>query len=278
MWAISCEMTSATRSSSRRDARSGSTSSTASRKVTQPRFSIAPKAKSGMATRSSFSAGYSMPNQSTKNSSECAAASRAKAVRSPLPGTWTMRTGVPRTSTGSVATSRSDDEGHEVGGHRDGVAEPDPPAALGERGVVDLGSVGIRRQPVGDVQGHREHRLAVGLVEARKGSPGVGGLELGGGDGVRDALVVGEGRAVEAVQLVIEDARELDRDHPRSRRERRLGAEDESLGARVHLDAQRLSLAPARFDPGVGRRSARRRAARWCSRPRAPGPRCAPRR
>ena len=57
MWAISCEMTSATRSSSRRDARAGSTSSTASRNVTHPRFSMAPKAKSGMATRSSFSAG-----------------------------------------------------------------------------------------------------------------------------------------------------------------------------------------------------------------------------
>ena len=57
MWAISWEMTSAIRSSSRREARSGSTRSSASRKVTQPRFSMAPKAKSGMATRSSFSAG-----------------------------------------------------------------------------------------------------------------------------------------------------------------------------------------------------------------------------
>ena len=57
MWAISWQTTSATRSSSTRDAWAGSTSSTDSRKVTQPRFSMAPKAKSGMATRSSLSAG-----------------------------------------------------------------------------------------------------------------------------------------------------------------------------------------------------------------------------
>ena len=57
MWAISWAMTSATRSSSVRAAVSGSTSSAVSRKVTQPRFSIAPKAKSGIATRSSLSAG-----------------------------------------------------------------------------------------------------------------------------------------------------------------------------------------------------------------------------
>ena len=112
---------------------------------------------------------------------------------------------------------RAHDERHEVGGHGDGVAEPDPPSALGQRGVVDLGAVGIGRQPVGDVEGDREHRLAVGLVETRKGTPGVGGLELRGGDGVGDAFVVGEGRAVKAMQLVVEDARELEGDHPRAR-------------------------------------------------------------
>ena len=57
MWAISWATTSATRSSSVRAALAGSTSSAVSRKVTQPRFSMAPKAKSGMATRSSLSAG-----------------------------------------------------------------------------------------------------------------------------------------------------------------------------------------------------------------------------
>ena len=57
MWASSCEMTSATRSSSVRAASAGLTSSAVSRNVMQPRFSIAPAAKSGMATRSTFSPG-----------------------------------------------------------------------------------------------------------------------------------------------------------------------------------------------------------------------------
>ena len=54
MWAISWAMTSATRTRSGCVACCGSRSSSTSRKVTQPRFSMAPKAKSGMATRSSF--------------------------------------------------------------------------------------------------------------------------------------------------------------------------------------------------------------------------------
>ncbi len=48
MWAISWQMTSAIRSSSTRAAWSGSTNRTDSRKVTHPRFSMAPKAKSGI--------------------------------------------------------------------------------------------------------------------------------------------------------------------------------------------------------------------------------------
>ena len=54
MCAISCSMTVAARSCSDRFDRSGSMSSRFSRKVTHPRFSIAPNAKSGTATRSSF--------------------------------------------------------------------------------------------------------------------------------------------------------------------------------------------------------------------------------
>ena len=57
MWASSCEITSATRSSSVLEASSGFTSNAVSRKVMQPRFSMAPAAKSGMATRSTFSPG-----------------------------------------------------------------------------------------------------------------------------------------------------------------------------------------------------------------------------
>ena len=57
MWASSWAITSATRSSSVRAACSLSTRSAVSRKVMQPRFSMAPAAKSGMATRSTFSPG-----------------------------------------------------------------------------------------------------------------------------------------------------------------------------------------------------------------------------
>ncbi len=60
MWASSCAITSATRSSSARAASALSTRRAVSRNVMQPRFSIAPAAKSGMATRSTFSPGYGM--------------------------------------------------------------------------------------------------------------------------------------------------------------------------------------------------------------------------
>ena len=57
MWASSCDTTSATSCSSVCVAVAGSTSRTLSRKVMQPRFSIAPAAKSGNATRSTLSEG-----------------------------------------------------------------------------------------------------------------------------------------------------------------------------------------------------------------------------
>ena len=57
MWAISWATTSATRSSSTRVAARSSISSSDSRKVTAPRFSMAPMAKSGRAIRSSLPAG-----------------------------------------------------------------------------------------------------------------------------------------------------------------------------------------------------------------------------
>ena len=57
MWASSWAMTSVTRCSSGWVTSSGSTSTSASRKVMQPRFSMAPNAKSGTATRSTLSPG-----------------------------------------------------------------------------------------------------------------------------------------------------------------------------------------------------------------------------
>ena len=57
MWAFSWATTSATRSSSAWVACRSSTSSAVSRKVMAPKFSMAPAAKSGMASRSSLSPG-----------------------------------------------------------------------------------------------------------------------------------------------------------------------------------------------------------------------------
>jgi hypothetical protein len=61
-----------------------------------------------------------------------------------------------------------------------------------------------------DHEGDAEHGLVLGLVPAREGPPGVGGLELGGGDDLFVTCVVDERRAVEASELVVELARELD--------------------------------------------------------------------
>ncbi len=57
MWASSWAITSVTFCSSGWVTSAGSISTRASRKVTQPRFSMAPKAKSGTATRSTLSPG-----------------------------------------------------------------------------------------------------------------------------------------------------------------------------------------------------------------------------
>ena len=61
MWASSWATTSATRICSSIVAVAGSTSRAFSRNVMQPRFSIAPAAKSGRASRSTLSLGYGMP-------------------------------------------------------------------------------------------------------------------------------------------------------------------------------------------------------------------------
>ena len=102
----------------------------------------------------------------------------------PCPGRGRRAPACPATSTGVGGLERAHDEGHQVGGHDHGVGEADPAPAAGQRASLDLGAVGVGRQPVGDDEGDREDRLAVGLVEAGEGPAGVGRLELGGGDDV----------------------------------------------------------------------------------------------
>ena len=88
----------------------------------------------------------------------------------------------------------------------------------GRRGLLDHRPVGEGGERVVDHQGDLEGGLELGLVEAGEGPPGVGRLHLGGGDDVLDAVLVGEGGPVEAVQLVVEDAgeREVQGGRPRS--------------------------------------------------------------
>ncbi len=102
---------------------------------------------------------------------------------------------------------RAHDEGHEVGGHRHRVGEADAPTPV-EHLVGDQGGVGHRTQVVVEVEGDGEAGFEVRFVPAREGPAGIGGLELGGGDHALDAVVVGEGRAVEPPQLVVQPAPE----------------------------------------------------------------------
>ena len=96
---------------------------------------------------------------------------------------------------------------------RDGVGETHPPLAAGSGFAGDLAGVRHRHQVVGDHEGDREDGLERRLVPARERLAGVGGLHLGRGDRPVLAVVVGEGRPVEAHQLVVQHARELDLDH-----------------------------------------------------------------
>ena len=122
--------------------------------------------------------------------------------------------------------------------------EPDAAPASGQGLLVEDGPVGVPGEAGGHVEGHREHRLAVGLVEAREGAPGVGRLELRGGQGVLDAVVVGEHGPVEPVELVVQDARELEEDRSRPGSERRRRRQRQALGRLVDLHAQFEGVRP----------------------------------
>ena len=87
---------------------------------------------------------------------------------------------------------RADDEGDDVGRHRDRVGEDEATLAVGELRRRLLGAVRDREQARFDVERDGEHRLAVGLVEAGEGPPGVGLFELGRRDDVLDAVLVAE--------------------------------------------------------------------------------------
>jgi hypothetical protein len=130
----------------------------------------------------------------------------------------------------------TDDEGHQIGGHDHAGGEADPPFAVGLRRLLDDGAVRVGGQVVVDDEGHLEGGLQLRFVPARKGPAGVGRLHLGGGDDVVDPGLVGEGGAVEAVELVVEDAREAEVQGGRSDSERLGEGEGGLLLRRIEAD------------------------------------------
>ena len=179
------------------------------------------------------------------------------AVRWSFPGGQRIRSGVPSTSSGFGDLERPDDEGHQVGGHRDRLREPHP--ALPVEHLVGLdGGVRHRVELLVEEERDREPCLEVGFVPAREGPTGIGGLELRGGDHPLDAVVVGEGRPVEAAQLVVEETTEAQRHHRVARRELVLQRERDPLRLLVDRDGGRPALATD-LDPGPVDLQARRR-------------------
>ena len=112
---------------------------------------------------------------------------------------------------------RADHERQEVGRHLHGGAEVDPHAPIARGGARDLGTRGDGQQVIGHDERNVEGGLQIGLVPARERSPRTGRFELGGGNGVFDPVIAGVGRSVEAAELVVEHAGELDGHRGRTR-------------------------------------------------------------
>ena len=92
---------------------------------------------------------------------------------------------------------------------------PSPTELLADgRGVRDRGVA------LGHHQRHAEHGLEGGLVPARERAARVDGLELRGRHDVRPSVRALEGRAIEAVELVVQDPLEGDAEAPLSGPER----------------------------------------------------------
>ncbi len=106
---------------------------------------------------------------------------------------------------------RPDDEGDEVGAHHHRVGEADHGAVRPRWCVRPRGRSRSPCRSVVDDEGDAEHGLELGFVPAREGPPAVGRLHLGGGDDLLGAVVVDVRAAVEAAELVVEDADEVDR-------------------------------------------------------------------
>src|SRR6185437_766029 len=104
--AISCAITEEAPWRARAEAVAGSMSSSVSRKVMAPGFSMAPASKSGIAIKSSFFQGYAMPKYDVSTGRIFAASSREKVARWRLPATVTAS---DASSSPTTSATRYDD-------------------------------------------------------------------------------------------------------------------------------------------------------------------------
>ena len=128
---------------------------------------------------------------------------------------------------------RADDERHEVCAHHHRVGEPHRdlrPVRTGPFRALDLGAVRDGHLIGVDDEGDAEHGLEVGFVPAGEGPPAVGRLHLARGDDALEAVLVAIRAAIEAAQLVVEDAGEGDDDLDRARFQPADRPDDQPLG------------------------------------------------
>ena len=132
------------------------------------------------------------------------------------------------------------------------AAQEDVEATVGQLVDRGLGCVRHREQAVGDHEADGEGRLERRLVPAGEGTAGVGGLELRARERAGGALVVGEGRAVEPDELVVELASEAGVQRPRAG----LGGAGERQRHRLRGDVEaRAGVDPlpvGAFEPRLG--------------------------
>ena len=163
----------------------GSTSSSASRNVTQPRFSIAPNGEVGHGDEVELVAGI---GDAEVVGEEVAARTRRPRGRTPVRCALAGRVDDPQRRAVDVDRlgdlERADDERDEVGRHRHGVGEADRAARPSPVGSSAICSPRWRRAARSPATTSVTAKIAlqVGLVPAGERPAGVGRLELGGGD------------------------------------------------------------------------------------------------
>src|SRR5579885_1834884 len=100
----------------------------------------------------------------------------------------------------------ADDKGKQIGGHHDRFLENDLLLAACELAFAFLAAVGNGREVFVNHQDHLVAGLQLGLIPARECAACVGGLELGRGNDVCVAGCVGVLAAIKAVELVVENS------------------------------------------------------------------------